>query len=57
MPGRPSLSTGLRPVCPMNVDHLEAGSGVIPVYRDSGQFPFGKSGAVLNLKQAKKREG
>ena len=30
----------------------EAGFDVIPVYRDLRQFPKGKSGAVLNVKQA-----
>ena len=33
---------------------LGARFGVIPVYRDLLQFPIGKSGAVLNVKQAKK---
>ena len=33
---------------------LGARFGVIPVYRDLLQFPKGKSGAVLNVKQAKK---
>ena len=33
---------------------LGAKFGVIPVYRDLLQFPKGKSGAVLNVKQAKK---
>ena len=31
---------------------LEAGFDVLPVYRNLGQFPKGKSGTVLNLKPA-----
>ena len=32
-----------------------AGCGVVPVYRDLRQFPRGKSGVVLNVKQAGKK--
>ena len=32
-----------------------AGCGVVPVYRDLRQFPKGKSGVVLNVKQAGKK--
>ena len=35
MPGRPSLSTGLRPGCPMNVDHShDVGKVTVPRHQN-----------------------